>query len=623
MPVIKPACVRDLKLRVSLADVVGRVVTLRKAGGSRLKGLCPFHNERTPSFNVDADKGFYKCFGCGKAGDLISFVRETEQLGFTEAVEALGKRHGIVIEYEEGTGGPSREERSLRQELFDLHEIATDHFHQALLARDETGGWFRDYWTARRRFPAEIAAEFKIGAADAAGGGLAGALLRRKFSEEALRRCGLFFIHDDAAITLHSLRPRFRGRLMIPIRDHQGRVVAFTARQTDLTPQDDPAREAKYVNSPETPVFTKGNLLFNLDRARTQVGDGRPFVLVEGQLDAIRCWSAGLKTAIAPQGTSITDGQLALLRRYHPQVECFFDSDGAGQKAALRLLPLALRAGLEVRFLTLGGDSKVDPDLLFLERGIAAYAEVRASSLSAVAFAARAALPNPMTASPEERSRAARSLAELIAHSPSDATRAHLVTEAAANLGLLPRVMEKELQAAESQARRLASTRPGEAPAAASASAARGAVTPEHELLMLCLHFESLGKVLSHAVQPDWIDQSANHVAGRLLNRFLAEFEHDSWPGREHLDGLLENDGERALVAGILFEVPAIDDPLKVAQEGLRRLRSRSLEPRLRQIELALATPQTDSDPDPISLLKERSEIQRLLRIPISLATAV
>ena len=623
MPVIKPACVRDLKLRVSLADVVGRVVTLRKAGGSRLKGLCPFHNERTPSFNVDADKGFYKCFGCGKAGDLISFVRETEQLGFTEAVEALGKRHGIVIEYEEGTGGPSREERSLRQELFDLHEIATDHFHQALLARDETGGWFRDYWTARRRFPAEIAAEFKIGAADAAGGGLAGALLRRKFSEEALRRCGLFFIHDDAAITLHSLRPRFRGRLMIPIRDHQGRVVAFTARQTDLTPQDDPAREAKYVNSPETPVFTKGNLLFNLDRARTQVGDGRPFVLVEGQLDAIRCWSAGLKTAIAPQVTSITDGQLALLRRYHPQVECFFDSDGAGQKAALRLLPLALRAGLEVRFLTLGGDSKVDPDLLFLERGIAAYAEVRASSLSAVAFAARAVLPNPMTASPEERSRAARSLAELIAHSPSDATRAHLVTEAAANLGLLPRVMEKELQAAESQARRLASTRPGEAPAAASASAARGAVTPEHELLMLCLHFESLGKVLSHAVQPDWIDQSANHVAGRLLNRFLAEFEHDSWPGREHLDGLLENDGERALVAGILFEVPAIDDPLKVAQEGLRRLRSRSLEPRLRQIELALATPQTDSDSDPISLLKERSEIQRLLRIPISLATAV
>src|ERR1700722_3556533 len=129
MPAIKPSCVRDLKLRVNLADVVSRVVALRKAGGSRLKGLCPFHQEKTPSFNVDADKGYYKCFGCGKAGDAITFVRETEQLSFTEAVEALGHRFGIVIEYEEGSG-PTQEDRSLRQELYDLHEQAADHYHE-------------------------------------------------------------------------------------------------------------------------------------------------------------------------------------------------------------------------------------------------------------------------------------------------------------------------------------------------------------------------------------------------------------------------------------------------------------------------------------------------------------
>ena len=197
------------------------------------------------------------------------------------------------------------------------------------------------------------------GAADATGSGLGAALLRRKFSEDALRRCGLFFIHEDATLTLGALRPRFRGRLMIPIRDHQGRVVAFTARQSARTPDDDPAREAKYVNSPETPVFTKGNLLFNLDRARTSVGEDRPFVLVEGQLDALRCWSVGLKTAVAPQGTSITDSQLILLRRYHPQVECFFDSDEAGQKAALRFLPLALRAGQ-----TYGFDIAYEPHVI-------------------------------------------------------------------------------------------------------------------------------------------------------------------------------------------------------------------------------------------------------------------
>ena len=163
MPAIKPSCVRDLKLRVNLADVVARVVTLRKAGGARLKGLCPFHNEKTPSFNVDTDKGFFKCFGCGKAGDAITFVRETEQLSFTEAIEALGQRFNIPIEYEEGSGGPSREERSLRQEIYDLHEQAAEHLHQAFKAHDATGEFFRKLWSEQRRFPLELADEFKIG----------------------------------------------------------------------------------------------------------------------------------------------------------------------------------------------------------------------------------------------------------------------------------------------------------------------------------------------------------------------------------------------------------------------------------------------------------------------------
>lgn len=624
MPVIKPTCVRDLKLRVNLADVVSRVVTLRKAGGTRLKGLCPFHQEKTPSFHVDPDKGFYKCFGCGKAGDAITFVRDTEQLNFTEAVEALGKRFGVVIEYEEGSGGPSGAERSLRQELFDLHEVAAEHFHQAFRARDATGEHMRELWTAKRRFPAELADEFKIGAADEAGSGLGALLLRRKFSEESLRRCGLFFLYDDAPVSVASLRPRFRGRLMIPIRDHQGRVVAFTARQTERTPQDDPAREAKYVNSPETPIFTKGNLLFNLDRARTAVGDGKPFVLVEGQLDALRCWSVGLKTAIAPQGTSITDGQLLLLRRYHSQVECFFDSDGAGQKAALRFLPLALKAGLEVRFLTLEGAEKLDPDLLFLERGIGAYEEVRRGSRSAIEFAARAFLPNPRGASAEQQSRATQAVVDIITSSESEVTRANLLAEAARHLALQPRVLQGEYEALTARQRRQAAARPEPEPAAApdtpDATAETGH-TPERHLLLLCLHYESLGRALSRALPPAWIDQG--HTAGVLLNRFLAEFEQDAWPGRDQLDGLLESPGERALIANLVFEAPELDDPGKVAQEGLRQLRARALEPRLRQIELALANAHADIESDPISLLKERSELQRQLRLPLQLEAVV
>ena len=622
MPVIKPTCVRDLKLRVNLADVVSRMVTLRKAGGARLKGLCPFHNEKTPSFNVDPDKGYYHCFGCGKSGDIISFVRETEQLNFSEAVEALGKRFGIPIEYEEGSGGPSNADRTLRQEVFDLHDAAAEHFYQAFKAKDATGDAMRHLWTEKRRFTPELADEFKIGAADAQGSGLGAVMMRRKFSEEALRRCGLFFIYDDAAITLQTLRPRFRGRLMIPIRDHQGRVCAFTARQTDLTPEDDPAKDAKYVNSPETPIFTKGNLLFNLDRARTAVGEGKPFVMVEGQLDALRCWSVGLKTAIAPQGTSITEGQLVLLRRYHTKVECFFDSDSAGQKAALRFLPMALKAGLEIRFLTLAGDGKVDPDLLFLERGLAAYDEVRREAKSAMAFACRAALPDPLTASAELKSRAAQTVFEIIANAESEVTRSEFINETSSHLRLPLAAAQKDFQTFLHRQSRQAAARPAATPPeGATPALPRTAHTPERDLLLLCLHFETIGKPLSLSIPHDWID--LGHPAGALLNRFLGEFEHDLWPGKDHLENLLESDAERSLVASLLFETPGFEEPLKVAQEGLRLLRSRALEPRLREIELALANPHADIESDPISLLKERSELHRQLRAPLVLTVAV
>lgn len=617
MPVIKPTCVRDLKLRVNIADVVSRVVTLRKAG-ARLKGLCPFHNEKTPSFHVNPDKGFYKCFGCGKAGDVISFVCETEQLGFTEAVEALGQRFGIVIEYEEGSG-PTREERSLRQEIFEIHDLAAEHYHQAFRGGTPLGEFMRRYWTEQRRFSLELAEEFKIGAAAPADDGLAAALLKRRFSEDALRQCGLFFMREGAVLGLGSLRPRFRGRLMIPIRDHQGRVVAFTARQTELTPEDDPAREAKYVNSPETPIFTKGNLLFNLDRARTAVGEGHPFVLVEGQLDALRCWSVGLKSAVAPQGTAITDTQLVLLRRYFSQVECFFDSDSAGQKASLRFLPMALKAGIEVRFLGQSGQTKIDPDLLFLDQGIAAYATLRSDALSAMAFACRALLPDPGRASSEQKSRAAQSLFELVSATESDVARTGFLSEAATHLQVAPSALLNDFQRFKSRRGRAEPVRPERLPEAQPPVNDRP--TPELHLLMVCLHFETMGKPMGTVLPHDWIDTS--HVAGVLLNRFLAEFEHDSWPGREHLDELLETIEEKALVASLLFDTPAFDDPVKVANEGLRLLRARALEPRLRQIELDLANYHADSKADPISLLKERSDIQRQLRQPLGLPAAV
>ncbi|MEI6105582.1 MAG: DNA primase [Opitutae bacterium] len=618
MPVIKANSLRDLKNRVNIHDVVVRVVVLKKAGGGRFKGLCPFHSEKTPSFNVSADKGFYKCFGCGKAGDVINFVMETEGLQFTESVEAIAQRFGLTLEYEEGSGGPTKETRSLRQEIFDIHDLAADYYRQAFLATNPPGEFIRNYWVQNRRFTLELAEDFKIGFAPPEDSGLAAALLKRKFTEDALRQCGLFFTRDGAVLTLGALRPRFRGRLMIPIRDHQGRIVAFTARQLELTPADDPAREAKYVNSPETPIFTKRNLLFNLDRARSHAGEGHPFVLVEGQLDALRCWSVGLQTAIAPQGTSITEGQLALLRRYHPQVECFFDSDSAGQKAALRFLPLALKAGLEVRFLMLAGAEKLDPDLLFLERGLAAYDAVKQSSLSAMAFACRSLLPEAATAPAEQKSRAATALYEIIAQTDSDVTRMSFLSEIALHLRVPLSSLERDLRLFLARPSGARFANPNALPAPGTPPADIHGKSTEAHLLFLCLHHESLLQVLASLLPPEWIDSS--HTAGLLLDRILGETTHNGWSGREQLDQLLETEEEKSLVASLLFEAAGDDDLAKIANEGLRALQRRFLEPRLRQIELEIASKGTNGDPDLISLLKQRAEITRQLQHPPQLS---
>lgn len=627
MPVIKASSLRDLKLRVNIHDVVARTVALRKAGGNRFKGLCPFHSEKTPSFHVSTDKGFYKCFGCGKAGDILSFVMETEGLQFTEAAETLAKRFGVELEYEAGSGGPTREERSLRQEIFDIHDVAADFYRQAFLATNNHGAWIRDYWAKNRKFTLELADEFKIGFAPVEDRGLAEALIKKQFSDDALRQCGLFFVRDGAPLTSATLRPRFRGRLMIPIRDHQGRVVAFTARQLELTPQDDPAREAKYVNSPETPIFTKSNLLFNLDRARSAVGDGHPFVMVEGQLDALRCWSVGLKTAVAPQGTSITDGQLLLMRRYHSQVECFFDSDAAGQKAALRFLPLALKAGLEARFLTLTGASKLDPDLLFLERGLAAYEEVRKQSVGAMEFAVRSLLPNVTAAGAEHKARVAQELFAIIAQAESEVARAGFVSEVAQLLRLPVAALERDLRAfVARQAGRERFAPPAAQNANGTSSAPAKPATDAHtkgteeHLLYVCLHHEPLLVALAHQLPHDWIDAST--PAGALLDRILAEAQHNGWPGREALDQLLETEEEKALAANLLFESPGDDDLLKFANEGLRALQRRFLEPKLRQIELEIASQGTNGDAHLFSLLKQRAEILRQLQNPPKLTLA-
>lgn len=613
MPMIKSASIRDLKARVNIVDVVSGVVTLRRAGAS-FKGLCPFHNEKTPSFHVSPDRGLYKCFGCGKGGDCISFVMETEHLAFSEAAETLARRFNVPLEYEEG--GPTREERSLRQELYDLHERAAEHFHAAFGASGAIGTFMRGYWTEQRRFPLELADEFKIGAVDEAGGGLAALLAKHQYSEEAFRQCGLFFVREGAPFSLGSLKPRFRGRLMIPIRDIQGRVVAFTARQTERTPADDPAREAKYVNSPETPIFTKGELLFNLDRARKHSGEA-PFVMVEGQLDAMRCWHAGLKTVVAPQGTAITERQLHLLHRLNPRLECFLDGDNAGRKAAFRLLPLALKTGIEVKFIQLNVGK--DPDELFRDHGMAAYEQLRGSALDGITFACRAVLPDPTNASALDRQEAVRQLFEIIAHSSSETALETYLMQIQRELRLGRGVLA-DFETFRRGARGGGIAADQEQPATPDSGVTETyyPAGPEEHLLLLCLHHEELGPALAALIQPDWTE--ADSLAGRMLNRALAAFQDLDWPGRAEVLSLAQDEEEHALLTKLLFVPPREEDAVKVANEGLRLLHQRFVRRQLDQIGLEIASNRPNSDRDFLFLLKKKADLRLQLQHPPQLA---
>jgi DNA primase len=608
MAIIKKSCIEDIKARVSLYDVVSSTVSLRKAGSS-WKGLSPFTEERTPSFFVTPDRGLYKCFSTGKAGDIFTFVMETERLTFTEAVETIAGRFGIELLYEEG-GAPA-ESRSHRQELLAIHELATDYFHKALFAANGAAVDTRRYWEEIRAFPLEVAKEFHIGLSPLDGRPLVELCLKKGISLEAVKDCGLFY-QRGTRLNASAFMPRFRGRLMIPIRDHQGRVIAFTARQLEITPQEDPSHDAKYINSPETPLFSKSNILFGLDRARMAANNETPFLLVEGQLDALRCWHSGLKTAIAPQGTAITEHQLLLLRRYSSRIDCLLDGDQAGQKAALRILPMTLKLGLEARFFVLPPGQ--DPDSLLQKGGLEAWQRLAQTPISAMSFAASAILPDPKGASPQQKAQAATRFYEIIGASDSEVARSEYLRETAGLLKLdresLIHDFSRHLIAKQSQ------RRPSPPPANAPEEPERLKMltSVEESLLLLCIHQEELGKPLANAINHEWI--STDTMAGSLLNRALAEFEHDMWQGPESLEHLAETQDERNLIHSLTFAKPDFENPITIANEALQHLYRNALTRKIRKIELEIASKSETLNAAVILLQRKRNEYHRKLLLP-------
>jgi DNA primase len=308
---IKDSAVREVVAAADMAEVVSGRTALRRTSGSRLMGRCPFHEERTPSFSVNPVEKLYYCFGCGKGGDVIAFVRETENLDFVGAVEWLAERFRVQLEYEEAS--PRVEEaRRHRERLFALLEQTTSYFER-LLWDGETGAPVRAY-LAERNLGEAVAKEFRLGLSP--GRGLAEKAREKGFSADELRAAGLTTVRGG---------DYFPPRLMFPLCDARGRVLGFQARKLR---EDDPLR-GKYVNSPEGDLFHKGSILYGLHLARTAISKQERAAVVEGNTDVIALRQAGFESVVASMGTALTEGQLREIGRLTPV--SLYTSDAADE----------------------------------------------------------------------------------------------------------------------------------------------------------------------------------------------------------------------------------------------------------------------------------------------------
>ena len=362
MAMIPQSVIEDIRSRCDIVDVVGSFVQLKRSGSSSFKGLCPFHNEKTPSFHVDSSRQSYHCFGCGKGGDVFRFMMEKEGMTFYDAVHALASRAGVIIPETASDGDEEggRRRAGEKERLYRLNEAVSDFFCRNLREHPDSEA---AQYLRRRGIPDDVARKFRIGAAPDSWDAAQHFCRSQGFTDEEGVTAGVLHRSENGRVF-----DQFRNRLVFSIFNEAGRGVGFSARSLEPKPQDG----RKYVNTPETPVFLKGALLYALPLAREAIVKRKLAILCEGQLDVIAFHRAGFECAVAPLGTAFTPEQARVLKRYTNHIALAFDSDGAGQKAVLRAAEILLPLSIELKVIRIPGGK--DPDELFASGGAEAVA---------------------------------------------------------------------------------------------------------------------------------------------------------------------------------------------------------------------------------------------------------
>jgi DNA primase len=579
---ITESVLEEIKARVDLADLVASYgIQVKHAGGSA-KACCPFHHEKTPSFNINAAKGFYHCFGCGESGDAIKFVQKQEGLTFVEAVKKLAEQCGVKIEETEDP------DAGRRKRLHALMAELAAFYHRCLLQAKE-GELARKY-LKDRALDGEIAEDWCIGYAPNGVSNILRWAEKYKYTPEELEAAGVVKAPNRPGDSGYH---RFGGRLMFVVRDRQGRVVAFSGRQ--LVEQKN---SGKYVNSPETLIFKKSNVLFGFDRASRAIGkDPHGEVIVcEGQIDCIRLHSCGFANAVAGQGTAFTEEHVRMLKRVASQAVLVYDDDNAGHKATIRSSGMLLAAEIPVRVVSLpDGD---DPDSFLRTKGAEAFRALLEKGESIISFQCRverAKESNPTSI--DAVARVSKAVLATIAACPSAVLRASMVGEASKLLGLPSAAMSEELEAVrkriaaaprhaapavqeppadEDVADIQLSTSDSQIPTPAAADAAESAPPPEREMAFM------------QFLMANERDKTLDGMVGEFLPREV--FAHDfTWRFLEtwRIEAASDEDAFAAFSAGLagrdraLFDTVCVEagktessslSPTDIMQEYVRSL---------------------------------------------------
>ena len=435
-----------VKQQADIVRVVGEYVQLKKAG-QNFRGLCPFHSEKTPSFNVHPTRQIYHCFGCGKGGDVFNFVMEMEKCAFPEAIRIVAEKCGIAIPRPKERSPEEKKENQQRAALVEMHREAQAFFVKQLEGTAE--GKLARAYLEDRGLDKDAITQFGIGYAPS-GGDMLLRFLKAKYAEKLLVESGLISRGEQGA----RLFDRFRRRITFPISNESGKIVAFGCRALG----DD---QPKYLNSPETPIYSKSNVLFHLDRAKDAMRKQDFAVLVEGYMDAIAVARAGISNVVASCGTSLAELQIKLLRRYTKRVVVNYDPDTAGQAATERSLVLLLEQDFDVRVLALPaiGDKKADPDLFIREKGAEAYLKLLKEAPTYVDYLIGRARHMDLSTG-EGKLRAVNFLLPYVQKIPNRILRSEWATRIAQQLRVEEPVLRAALSKAASERRSEVKTQP-------------------------------------------------------------------------------------------------------------------------------------------------------------------